>query len=273
MESDMHKGRAGHVLVLGGSPGMTGAPVLSSLGALRSGAGLATLAVPEDLAPAVPRSFPDIMIHTFAHQSRWTAEIARDLDRFFRCTAWVVGPGLGRDKETTAFVAALLDQLDTLPPVLFDADGLYHLAKLSPRHLNIQKTVLTPHPGEAATLLQGPIPETFAQRSEAAETLARKYRCTVVLKGAATLVAAPGHPLSVAPFAEPCLAVAGSGDVLSGIIGSLLARGLEPLTAACLGVYWHGLCGRSLSRRFPLRGNLATDIANALPQTLKELAS
>jgi NAD(P)H-hydrate epimerase len=262
---DMHKGTAGHVLVVGGSVGLTGAPHLAALAALRSGAGLATLACPAGLADTVKAGSPDVMTLPLGTGTAWTsdmaAEVRKELERF---DAVVLGPGLGRAPETKAFALELIGSCEL--PMVLDADALFALAA-SPEHLRAlpELSVLTPHPGEMARLLGVSIAEIQADRLGAADRFLAACETTLVLKGAATLVA-DRDTTCVSPFAEPNLSVGGSGDVLSGVIGTLLAGGLTPLHAACTGVFWHGLAGRALNHEFPVRGNLASEIANTLPR-------
>jgi NAD(P)H-hydrate epimerase len=261
---DMHKGTAGHVLVIGGSVGLTGAPHLAALAALRSGAGLATVACPAGLADTVKGGSPEIMTLALGSGTEWTknmaAEIKAELERF---DALVIGPGQGRAPEAMAFVLELLGSCEL--PLVLDADALFALAA-SPEHLKSlpERTVLTPHPGEMARLLGVSIADIQADRLGAADRFLAACETTLVLKGAATLVT-DRDTTCVSPFAEPNLSVGGSGDVLSGVVGTLLAGGLSPLHAACAGVFWHGLAGRALHNEFPARGNLASEIANMLP--------
>jgi NAD(P)H-hydrate epimerase len=273
---DMHKGTAGHVLVVGGSVGLTGAPHLAALAALRSGAGLATLACPAGLSDQVKAGSPDIMTLPLGSGTDWTkdmaAELKDDLDRF---DAVVLGPGLGRAPDAMAVALELLGVCEL--PMVLDADALFALAAF-PERLKFlpEKAVLTPHPGEMARLLDVSIADIQADRLGAADRFLEACDTTLVLKGAATLVADPDM-VCVSPFAEPNLSVGGSGDVLSGVVGTLLASGLAPLHAACAGVFWHGLAGRALNNEFPARGNLASEIANMLPHAAasftKELES
>jgi NAD(P)H-hydrate epimerase len=261
---DMHKGSAGHVLVVGGSFGLTGAPHLAGLAALRSGAGLATVACPAGLADAVKAGSPDIMTLPLGSGTAWTgdmgAQIKEELHRF---DAVVLGPGLGREPEAMALALELIASCGL--PMVLDADALFALAAF-PEHLKTlpERAVLTPHPGEMARLLGVDTAEIQADRLGAAGRFLAACDTTLVLKGAGTLVADP-DTTCVSPFAEPNLSVAGSGDVLSGVVGTLLASGLPPLHAACAGVFWHGLAGRALNHEFPARGNLASEIANMLP--------
>jgi NAD(P)H-hydrate epimerase len=271
---DMHKGAAGRVLAVGGSPGLSGALQLAGLGALRAGAGLVTAACPRALEPQVKAGLPDLMTMPVGSGERLSAQAAQEIaSQAERFDAAAVGPGLGRDKSCGAFMEAVADLAaqGRFKNLLLDADALYWLAnrpemlaKLPP------KTVLTPHPGEMARLLGVDTQSVCARRLEAAKSLAAKHELVVVLKGAGTVTAAPDGALFLSPFSEPNLSVGGSGDVLSGVIASLMARGLEPLSAALAGVYWHGMAGRLLSDSYPGRGNLASEIASQLPFALKE---
>lgn len=272
---DLHKGTAGSVTIIGGSPGLTGAPHLAALGALRAGAGYAVVACPAPLASEIKAGAPDVMVLPAGSGATLGPDcLATIAGALARHDAAVLGPGLGRSLETATFLASFLPKVAALPLVL-DADGLFLLASLSspapggpdwPENL-----VITPHPGEAATLLKTSVAAVQADRLGAARQLAKRYHAVAVLKGAATVVAAPGEPPVVSPLCAPNLAVAGSGDVLAGCLGALLARGLSPFDAACLAVYWHALAGEVLSRTHPGRGNLASEIAGALPEAHKEM--
>ncbi|NJB66753.1 NAD(P)H-hydrate epimerase [Desulfobaculum xiamenense] len=267
---EMHKGTAGHVLVLGGSTGLTGAPHLAALGALRAGAGMVTVGCPAGLAHEVKACNPDIMTLPLGSGTNWNEGMAQDLaPHMERYTAVLVGPGMGRDERVLEFLTALAG-LD-LPPVVLDADALFWLAKKPELAKLFQcAKIVTPHPGEAARLLGKTGEDIQSVRLASAQALAAAVDGTAVLKGAGTVIALPDSRAFVSPFAVSNLAVAGSGDVLAGLIASLLARGLEPEDAACLGVYWHGLAGDLLSADFPARGNTASEIAHALPRALKE---
>lgn len=265
----LHKGSAGRVVVVGGSRGLTGAPLLAALGALRSGAGLVSVACPGAVEVALKAGFPDVMTMPMGTDGHFTAADADAVRKFTAgADAVALGPGLGRHPDTAGFLDALLP----LPcRLVVDADGLYFLAqnpslipKLGP------EAVLTPHPGEAARLLDTDIPTVETDRLASARALADRYGCVAVLKGPATVVAAPDGRAAVSPVVAPNLAVGGSGDVLSGLAATLLARPLSPLLAACLAVYWHGLGGARLAAAFPMRGNLASEIADMLPGALTE---
>lgn len=269
LSSDMHKGNGGKVLVIGGSEGLTGAPHLSALGALRSGSGLVTIASPEDLTSCTKCNSPDIMTLSLGKGAQWTTEMATAVSKLVdQFDAFVIGPGLGRDIKTVDFVTSFVANCPAR--VIVDADALYCLSEdLTLLSRLPDSTILTPHPGEMARLLKLSNHDVQAKRSEAVDELTNLFSGTVILKGAGTIVA-DKTVKCISPFAEPNLAIGGSGDVLSGIIASLLGRDLPPLEAACLAVYWHGLTGRTLRKTFPSRGNLASDIANTLPMAAKE---
>lgn len=269
---DMHKGKAGHVLVVGGSEGLTGAPHLAALAALRSGAGLATVACPGDLSESIKGHRPDIMTLPLDNGVEWTPAMARTIHQIMeRFDAAIVGPGLGRSSKTVEFMRAFLEKCP--PNMLLDADGLYCLAQVPELMDRLpSSSVLTPHPGEMATLSNRSTARIQQDRLAASEEFTGLYPGTLILKGAGTIVANRSI-VCLSPFSEPNLSIGGAGDVLSGVIGSLMARGIETHTAACLGVYWHGATGRLLENDFPLRGNLATEIAESLPLTAKEYLS
>jgi hydroxyethylthiazole kinase-like uncharacterized protein yjeF len=267
----LHKGTAGHVLIIGGSAGLTGAPMLAAVAAMRAGAGLATIACPAGIADAVKASRPEIMILPLGSGVEWTPDMMDMLEpELARFDAAVVGPGLGRADATANFFRAWLST-STLPTV-YDADALNILAFQKELLKKIgESAIVTPHPGEMARLLDLDIAEVQAWRSECCRRLAENSGAVSVLKGAASLVAKASTPVAVSPYCEPNLAVAGSGDVLSGILGRLLAGRLDAYNAACLGVLWHGQAGSILARDFPYRGNMPLEIAHVLPQAIKEL--
>ncbi|MDR3176629.1 MAG: NAD(P)H-hydrate dehydratase [Desulfovibrio sp.] len=280
-DRELHKGRAGKVLVIGGSAAMSGAPCLAAAAALRAGAGLAHLALPGGVRARLGSVFPELMVHGVGRGDSFEAEDAAallELSRALAPDALVLGPGAGR--ASRAVFAALLGE-NPRPPAVVDADALDFPF---PDRSGIRQTdVLTPHPGEAARLLPD---GWFAGRGElswrekarlvqedrtgALAALADLYPACVVLKGARTLIRQGKGPLTVSPFAVPTLAVGGSGDVLAGAVGALLASGLPASDAAALGVYLHGRAGELLEDKAPC-GHTAGEIAAALPSARKEL--
>lgn len=271
-----HKGDLGHVLVLGGSPGKTGAPVLTGVAALRAGAGLVSLAAPAGLLPqlvAVARA--ELMTVGLASSEglAWDgAALAPALASSAQADAVVLGPGLGQAPGCATFVHAFVSACRG--PLLIDADGLNALA--SPDHAGLAllsrraaPTVLTPHPGELARLAGSNTADVQARRVEHARELARVARAVVVLKGQRSLIAAPDGRLAINPTGNPGLATAGSGDVLAGIIAALLARGRDAFEAAVAGVFVHGLAGDHGARRLTQEALLAGDIVESLADALR----
>ncbi len=278
-ERFLHKGMAGHVLVAGGSPGLTGAPHLAALGALRSGAGLVTAAAPAALCAAIKAGSPDIMTLPLGNESEratetWSPDLVPALFPLLRrCSATVVGPGLGRSATAAAFVERLLAVADR-PPCVVDADALHALA-VNPGLLRLLRPcdVLTPHPGEAGPLLGLSSAEVQTDRFATLERLKAKAPAVWVLKGAGTLIGRQGESSVVSPYHVPALAVGGSGDVLAGCTAALIAQGMDVFLAACAGVLLHAEAGRVAARIRPQRGNTATDIADALPPARAELVA
>ncbi|MFI3270879.1 MAG: NAD(P)H-hydrate dehydratase [Pseudomonadota bacterium] len=326
-----HKGDAGHVLVIGGSQGLTGAAHLSAKAALRSGSGLVSMAVPRGLELQAQCSVPDIMVMgvgcvrnpktdnhaapTIYDAAKWPRTNLQEalyqiLELAASCRALVLGPGIGRSPEAATVVHAILS-MPKRPPVVIDADALFSLAQCSvlpspywqslmvctntandnanahqapnPLLSLVQShDILTPHPTEAARILGWTTAQVQADRMAALKTLMSMVKGTVILKGACTLIGqapksltpsptpipSPTPSITVSPFIEPHLSVAGSGDVLAGLVASLIAQGISPTTAAPLGVFLHVKVGALLAQQFPKRGNTASDLIDMLPQSL-----
>lgn len=250
---DAHKGDYGHVLVVGGDYGMGGAVRMAAEGALRVGAGLASVATRPEHVSVVSTSRPEIMCHQVSEPD----EVDVLLER---ATVLVIGPGLG----TTPWAEGLLERvLATNKPLLLDADAL-NLLSQQPRHQD--NWVLTPHPGEAARLLQCSCQELQLDRFAAVRELQRRYGGVVVLKGAGTLIKGPGPLIKLCRAGNPGMATGGMGDILSGIIGGLMAQGLDAFTAAEVGVYVHARAADLAVAEGGERGLLATDVLSYLRQ-------
>lgn len=279
-DRDAHKGAFGHVLIAGGSRGMSGALCLAGRAALRCGVGLATLAAPLSSQPVVAGFAPEAMTLALPEREGMPTEEAARLaaDRANRCSAVCIGPGLGRGEDAARFVFALAAQCER--PIVVDADALNAIAAEPERWRPASReTVLTPHPGECARLLGTSVAEVQSDRLGAVRLLASRYRAVAVLKGASTLVAdgrenaGEATPITVNTTGNPGMATGGSGDALTGVIGAFLAFGLPAYEAAAAGVYVHGRAGDLAAARLGVDGLLAGDIAEAVGAVLAELRS
>jgi NAD(P)H-hydrate epimerase len=267
---DAHKGDAGRVLVLAGSPGKTGAAHLALTGALRGGAGLVTLAARAEALPLALAGRPEAMSTALPGEGPLVrGDLGALLAAAKGMDALVAGPGIARGPETGELLRALVDRA-RLPAVL-DADALNALAE-QPELLHGLEVplVLTPHPGEMARLCGTTIEAVQADRIALAADRARAWNATVVLKGAGTVVAAPGAPPAVIPTGNPGLATGGTGDVLAGLVGALLAGGVAPFAAARAAAWVHGRAGDLAARRYGMRGLVAGDLGEAIGQVWAE---
>lgn len=230
-----HKGSYGSIAVLGGAATMTGAALLAARAALLCGAGRVYCGLLADDAPAVDFGQPELML--------------RDCDSLLQLeaiSAWVVGPGMGRSPKAVSLLHKALQQP---APLLLDADALHLIAENSDLQAELMPraaTILTPHPGEAASLLTCSTAEIQQDRIAAALKIAQQYHAIVVLKGCGSIVATPDGRWFINASGNPGLSSAGMGDVLAGIIGSLIAQGMAPLDATLLGIYLHGAAADSL---------------------------
>lgn len=261
-----HKGDFGRVAIVAGSRGRTGAAILAARGALRGGAGLVTVLCPSSLEAIIVASLPEAMTQGLPERagmldSAAGEELVRRLGEF---DAAVVGPGLGTAPETVSAIEEVVSA--TALPLVLDADGLNAFAGRARLLAGRRGTVVaTPHPGEAGRLLGRAASEIQAKRLESARELAQLTGGCILLKGEASLVAEPGGRVVVNSSGTPLLATAGSGDVLSGLIGSLLAAGLTGRDAAAAGAWLHGAAGERLEETLGDAGLLAHEVADALP--------
>ena len=260
---------AGSVLVCGGSLGLTGAPCLASESAMRAGAGYVTAFVPSSLNAVFEGRLLEVMTVPLPDdEGSLTPEgAARVLERIARADSLVLGPGLGRERGAQDLARGLA--LAAEIPLLLDADGLNaHAGVLASLAQRRAPTVLTPHAGELARLLDSDSARVDAGRLRSVRRAAETARSIVVLKGDDTLIAEPGGRVAISRGGAPALATAGTGDVLSGVIGAYLAKGMDPFHAACAGVYVHVCAGRRASQRLGREGVIARDVIEALPHVL-----
>jgi ADP-dependent NAD(P)H-hydrate dehydratase / NAD(P)H-hydrate epimerase len=262
---------SGSVLVIGGSTGLTGAVCLACEGAMRAGAGWVRAAVPRSLNPIFEVKLTEVMSVPLADDDGALLAGARDaaLEAAERADAVVLGPGLGRADPSFELAIELIERLER--PLLIDADGLNALAAAGLERAagRSSPTILTPHAGELGRLLGRPSAEVAARRLHSAREVAERSGAVVVLKGDDTLVVEPAEEVTgVSEGGAPALATAGTGDVLSGVTGAFLARGLGPFEAACAAVRAHAQAGRVAGARLGAECVVASDVIAALPEAL-----
>ncbi len=269
---DSHKGSFGHVLIMGGSRGMSGAAFLASQGALRTGSGLVTIGVPAGIGVAMEMKTTEAM--TLELPETLTGGLGEDALRLMhdfsaQASVILVGPGLGRHEDTLEIVRELVQTTDR--PLVLDADALFALTG----HIELLSgldtlAVLTPHPGEMARLTGLSVRQIQADRIGVARRAATEWKNIVVLKGPGTIVAFPDGEIYVNSTGNSGMATGGMGDVLAGMIAALIAQGLSSHDAAVLGVYLHGLAGDRVALERPA-GMTAMDLAESIPATLHSL--
>jgi NAD(P)H-hydrate epimerase len=278
-----HKGSFGHVLVVAGSSGKTGAAALAAWGAGRGGAGLITVAVPHTLQPILETKCTEAMTTSLAETARHGLALEAEkavLEAAQGKSCVALGPGIGQEAETQELVRRLLLQLEI--PVVLDADGLNALVGFGPEGVEQSDplrvlrerpapSVLTPHPGEASRLLEWTNREINEDRVAAARELASRAGSVVLLKGAASVIADPTGRVVINPTGDVSLATGGTGDVLTGLVASFLAQGLEPFDAAAVAAYVHGFAADRISTRSGSAGLLAEELSQAIPPSMKEL--
>jgi hydroxyethylthiazole kinase-like uncharacterized protein yjeF len=294
---DGHKGTFGKAMIVAGSVNYTGAAYLAASAALRVGAGLVTLGIAQGLHPILASKLTEATYLLLPSETgALVPQAAAALhERLAGYDALLVGPGLGREEKTVAFLARLLNvplgerahQMGflrsgsseirgsiSLPALVVDADGLNALADIPgpARHLEAP-AVLTPHPGEMARLLGTTVADVQAQRIQTARRAAQEWNSVVVLKGAYTVTASPDGQTCINPFATPALATAGTGDVLAGAIVGLLAQGLSLFDAAVGGAYLQGLAGHMVGQELGRAGALAGDLLSRLPLAIRQIAN
>ncbi len=269
--SDSHKGDFGRLAVIAGSRGKAGAAVLTARGALRAGAGLVTVFCPASIESLVVSTLPEAMTRGLAEEDGALASGASGplLEALEDFDAAVAGPGLGTARGTVRVIEKLIG---AACPFVFDADALNAFAGRPGAFARRRaETILTPHPGEAGRLLATSSAAVQKDRLAAGTRLARRTRSVVILKGAGSLICAPSGRATVNPTGTPLMSTAGSGDVLAGAAGALLAGGLDPGRAAIAAAYLHGAAGELLSETLGDAGLLSGELADALPRARKAL--
>jgi len=268
-----HKGDYGHLFIIGGSPGLTGAVCLSGISALRSGCGLVTIGIPESLnniietklTEVMSKPFPETNQHTFSLKS--VSPVLEFIEE--KADGVVIGPGISLNTETGKFVKEIIKRITK--PLVIDADAI-KLISLEIEILKNLKTkaILTPHPGEMSFLIKKDVHQIQKQRVFFAKNFAKEYGLILVLKGYKTIVT-DGKNVYINKTGNPGMATAGTGDVLSGIIGSFLVQGIEPFISAKMAVYIHGLAGDFAKKIKGEISLIASDIIDFLPEVFKKL--
>ncbi|MBM3244658.1 MAG: NAD(P)H-hydrate dehydratase [Candidatus Omnitrophica bacterium] len=277
-KADSHKGDYGRIFILAGSARFSGAAILCSMAALRSGAGLVTLGIPKSLNNAIIKIKPPEVM-TLPLEETKDATLAKSsfkkiIDFLNKADVLVIGPGLSDNKETAGLIRKVINRVRL--PVIIDADGLNALAG----HLDILRKkkalvnrdiIITPHPGEMARLLDKTISFVQKDRKNIAKSFAKNYNCLVILKGNKTIIAAPEGKAYINNTGNPGMATAGSGDCLTGIIAAFLGQKLKAPEASRIAVYIHGLAGDLAAEEKTQISLIASDIIDKIPEVLKKM--
>lgn len=278
-KSKSHKGHYGHVFVLAGSVGLTGAAYLTGQASLLSGSGLVTVGIPESLNPVMAKKLIEVMTRPLKETKAQSLSrrAFSEIEKFSRRSdILAVGPGLSQNKETQALVRKVISSVDK--PMVIDADGLNALAG----HMDILRVkgqrsrdeiILTPHPGEMARLIGKSAAFVQKNRKKVAKDFVKKYNVTLVLKGHNTIVACPRKKIYVNKTGNPGMASGGVGDILTGVIASFLGQGLSGFAAAKFGVYVHGLAGDIAAKEKGQLSLTASDLLNKLSEVLRRCSS
>jgi NAD(P)H-hydrate epimerase len=268
---DTHKGDYGHLLVIAGSVGKTGAAAMACQAALRMGAGLVTLAIPKSLNAIMEMKLTEVMTEPLPETPKQTLSL-RAFSAIVRLCenkkAVIIGPGLGTFKETQSLVLKLVRTLDL--PIILDADGLTALAT-QPKTLPItnRSLILTPHPGEMAKLIRSTVKEVLENRIGLSRNFSQSQHVHLILKGHPTLITTPKGEVFINPTGNPGMASGGTGDVLTGMIGGLVCQGFDILPSLQIAVYLHGMAGDEGAQEMGEKSLIATDVIEKIPALLK----
>lgn len=271
-KGDTNKRDFGHVFVVAGSIGMTGAAYLTSKAAMLSGSGLVTCGIPKSLNEIMEVKLTEAMTLPLSETKdiSISTKAEKKILKFSKRTdVLAVGPGISRNKDTQKLIRNLLKKVNK--PIVLDADGIISLVNYSDL-LNNRKypTVLTPHPGEFSRLISKDIDTIKAIRSKIASNFARKYKVVLVLKGNKTVVAGPKGETYVNATGNSGMSTAGTGDVLTGMIASFIGQGIDAYSAAVIGVYIHGLAGDLAAKEKGQFSLIASDLLKQLPKAIKD---
>jgi NAD(P)H-hydrate epimerase len=271
--ADTHKGRTGHLLVIAGSPGKTGAAAMTAMSAMRAGAGLVTLGIAESLNPILETQVLEVMSALLPENQNGVLgnSALKDIKKMEAGkTCLAIGPGIGQAEETRSLVKKIINQSQI--PVVIDADGLNNIAGQTQLLKKIKcPAVLTPHPGEMARLMDVTPAEVQQNRLQCARDFATNFKVHLVLKGAATVIAHPDGSAYVNATGNPGMASGGMGDVLTGVLAGFITQGFSPEAAAHAAVYVHGAAADTLAKTIGPIGYLASEVMNAIPGEVKKI--
>jgi NAD(P)H-hydrate epimerase len=268
---DTHKGDYGHLLVIAGSVGKTGAAAMACEAALRMGAGLVTLAIPRSLNVIMEVKLTEVMTEPLPETPKQTLSL-RAFNSILRLCenkrAVIIGPGIGTFKETQSLILKLIKTLDL--PIILDADGLTALAT-QPKILPAtnRSLILTPHPGEMARLIRSTVKDVQEDRIGISRNFSQSHHVHLILKGHRTLIATPKGEVFINPTGNPGMASGGTGDVLTGMIGGLICQGFDILSSLQISIYLHGLAGDGVAQELGEKSLVATDIIEKIPTLLQ----
>lgn len=268
-----HKYSAGALLVVAGAGQVTGAPIMVVEGAQRAGCGIIFLSTSQSAAAAVDLRLTEALVSGVPEDDVGqmnSGALDQILEQARRATAVVIGPGMGTGEESRQLIEGMLKEVEA--PILLDADAISNLSGSDALSNREAPTVVTPHPGELSRLMETGTKEITARRLHSAREATRKHGCCVLLKGSDTIVA-EGERIAVNSTGNVALATAGTGDVLSGVIGALLSRGMEPYDAARAGAWVHGRASELWIEEtsFPSESFIATDLLPHLPRAVSEV--
>lgn len=272
----VHKHSVGKVFVLAGSRGMTGAAAMAASSVMRAGAGAVILGTPASVYPILAKKLTEVMVVPLPETTEGTLSL-NAYDMLLKHIQWsdivIIGPGISRNSETKELICRITNECGK--PLLIDADGLNVLSEKNnalKKHKS-KEIIITPHIGELSRLMGIPVEEIERNRIEIVKQAAQQFKLTVVLKGAPTVTATEIGEVYINSTGNPGMATAGSGDVLSGLIGGLWAQGMSRIAAAYSGVFIHGKAGDLAKRQYGEKSLMATDIQQLLPQSILEIES
>jgi NAD(P)H-hydrate epimerase len=273
IDPDSHKGTFGHVLVVAGSVGKSGAAEMTARACLRAGAGLVTLAVPRSIHAALSGGLMEVMVHPLPDTEAGTLSLQAEKELFELSegkSLVALGPGLSAQQETSECIRRYISGISL--PLILDADGIHALAG-NPDLLSGKRglALLTPHPGEMGRLLSKSAGEIQRRRIETVQEFCTRWGCPVLLKGAHTLVGGAGGEVCINTTGNPGMATAGSGDVLTGVVAGFAGRGMDLLSSAKAAVFIHGMAGDLAAEEIGEVGMIAGDILERIPKAIRRV--